>query len=56
VKYQSRKFRLACFFAIAGSILAACELLTADYVGLAALIMGTYGYANVKAKAIDPTD
>jgi hypothetical protein len=56
MRFLSRKFILACFFALAGTGLAATGKLSADFVGLAALILGAYGYANIKAKEVDPGD
>lgn len=45
-----RKYSLAAFFALAGTALAAFDKLGADYVGLATLVLGAYGFANVAAK------
>lgn len=51
-----RKYSLAAFFAVAGTALAAFDKLGADYVGLATLILGAYGFANVAAKKVSATD
>ena len=54
--YLSRKFILACAFTIFGTTLAFMGKLHADYVGLAALVIGAYAAGNVMAKRVDPTD
>ena len=54
--YLSRKFILAVSFTIFGTTLAFMGKLHADYVGLAALVIGAYAAGNVAAKRIDPQD
>ena len=54
--FLSRKFILAVSFTIFGTALAFMGKLQADYVGLAALVIGAYAAGNVAAKRIDPSD